>query len=323
MRKNVQRFTLFVLLLMAGPLHAQSTVEVFVSEFSEHELRLVMENNASSFLSEVNTAFEEKREPVPADKNVDRRLSRILSELWSFSPFYIPDDIIIQNAAKTTSGYYEMRNIPIFFVDASGEEHYEEAVLQFTPEGTISEFRIGLAAHRYQELMNKGQDTIDRENRQQILTFVENFRTAYNRKDLQFIEDVFSDQALIIVGRVVQNTGLRSAFEDQVEEKVEFLQFNKDEYIDRLRHLFRINQWIEIGFEEIDIIRHPQPHLQDVYGVSLTQYYNSSIYSDVGHLFLLIDFKKPTEPMIHVRTWQPKREGPDSQRFSIGDLEIL
>jgi len=310
--------TLFLILLMIQPLYAQEEVEVFVSDFSVHELRLVMEENASAFLSEVNTAFREEREPDPDERNVDQSLLRPLSELWSYSPFYIRDEIIIQNAARTTGGYYEMRNIPVYFVDSAGDEHYEEAVIQFSPSGKVTEFRIGLAAHRYQELMNKGQDDIDLENRHQILTFVENFRTAFNRNDLRFIENVFSDYALIIVGRVVQNTGERSAF----EEEVEFLQFTKEEYIDRLRHLFQVNEWIEVGFEEIEIIRHPQPHLKAFYGVSLTQYYNSSIYSDVGHLFLLIDFKKPEEPMIHVRTWQPLRETEESQRYSIGDFRI-
>ncbi len=308
-------------MVISSSVFSQSQVEVFVSEFTQHDLRIMMEENASALFTEVNDAFSSGRVLELDDRIVLNRFHNPLLEMWENTPFYIPEDRIIEDAARLTNGYYEMRNIPVYFVDPDGEEHYEEAVLQFSPSGMISEFRVGLATHRYQELMRQGLDDIDRNNRQEILTFVENFRTSYNRKDLDFIESVFSDQALIIVGRVLQSTGERSAYADQVEEQVEFLQFSKDEYIDRLRHLFNINEWIDVGFEEIEIVRHPR--FEEIYGVQLTQYYNSSIYSDVGFLFLLIDFQKQDEPMIHVRTWQPQRDTPEMQRFSIGDLEIL
>jgi len=309
--------TMLVFICLNKQVLSQNLVEVFVSEFDRHQLRATMEENASAFLSEINLAYKETRGLILDEINVVHSFEYPLQNLWRNSPFYIPDDTIIQNATQLTNGYYEMRNIPAFFADPDGNEHYEEAVLQFSPSGMISEIRIGLVAHRYQELMNQGRDDVDRAHRQEILTFIENFRTSYNRKDLDYIKRVFSDQALIIVGRVIQSTGERSAYADQVE----FLQFTKDEYIDRLHHLFNVNEWIEIGFENIKIIRHPR--FYDIYGVELTQYYNSSIYSDVGYLFLLIDFAKPEEPMIHVRTWQPMRQTNESQRFQIGDLEIL
>jgi hypothetical protein len=128
---------------------------------------------------------------------------------------------------------------------------------------------------------------------------------------------VFSDQALIIVGRVVESTGQRSAYEQQVE----YLQFTKDEYITRLRQIFRANAWIEVGFKDVSILRHPRH--PDVYGVSLTQFYSSTLYSDVGYLFLLIDFRDRDKPMIHVRTWQPTNATPEDQKFSLGDMEIF
>ena len=37
----------------------------------------------------------------------------------------------------------------------------------------------------------------------------------------------------------------------------------------------------------------------------MRQHYDSDIYSDDGYLFLLWDFRDPTAPQIHVRTWQP------------------
>ena len=292
-------------------------VRVFVSDFANHELRLNMEANATAFLTEINDAWNQNRDLNFAPGTLVESYRTPMKEMWETARFYVPDDVVIQSTSRLVSGHYEMRNIPLYFVDPDGDEHYEEGVIQFTPTGIISEFRIGLPAHRFQELMRQGQDDIDAANRHMILSFVENFRTAYNRKDLPFLRDVFSDQALIIVGRVVQNTGQQSAFEQQVE----YLQFTKDEYIERLGNLFRVNTWIDVGFSDIRILRHPRH--RSIYGVNLTQYYNSSIYSDVGYLFLLIDFRIPEEPMIHVRTWQPQYATPETDVFTLGDMEIF
>jgi len=49
----------------------------------------------------------------------------------------------------------------------------------------------------------------------------------------------------------------------------------------------------------------------NVYGVELIQHWNATGYnnvpgySDVGRLFLMIDFRKEDEPLIWVRAWQP------------------
>lgn len=324
--QNILRFLLPTILLTgiwltAQPrdAHAQvpGTVEVFIAEFNEHALRQRMEANATALLSELNAAFTQQRDLQLRAAFVAEEYHKALHEMWRSAHFYVPDDRVIEMASALTSGYYEMRNVPLLFSKPDDDEHYEEAVIQFSPSGLITEFRIGLPSHRYQQLMRQGEDQIDSANRQRILSFTENFRTAYNRKDIDYINTVFSDQALIIVGRVVQSTGTRSAYEQQVE----YLQFTKDEYIDRLRNIFRANTWIDVGFEEIRILRHPRH--PDIYGVNLTQYYNSSIYSDVGYLFLLIDFRKPEEPMIHVRTWQPRNATPEEQIFTLGDMEIF
>ena len=46
----------------------------------------------------------------------------------------------------------------------------------------------------------------DAASRRQILTYCEHLRTAYTTKDIDFLRQVFSDDALIIVGNVVKTT---------------------------------------------------------------------------------------------------------------------
>lgn len=298
------------------------TVQVFIADFTRHELRLKMESNASRLLSEINQAWNQERllnltTGNSTDEHLTQQAASELDAMWETAMFYMPDETIIQTILQQTDGHYEMRNIPLFFLNEEGEEIYEEGVLRFTPSGMISEVRIGLPMHQYQSLIRESQDEVDGENREMILSFVEAFRTAYNTKNLQFIENVFSDEALIIVGRVIESTGEESAFEQQVE----YLQFNKDEYIARLETIFKANTWIDVGFEDISIDRHPR--LDYIYGVYLTQYYTSSIYSDTGYLFLMIDFRVPEEPMIHVRTWEPKNQIPEGDRFQMGLIELF
>lgn len=307
----------WILLCVSVGVRAQDAVEVFVADLANPTLRTAMQTHATALLTEINRAQAEKRALRVNPAHATPEFIQAIGQLWKGEMFRIDGDRIIEAVSRQRDGRYEMRNIPMTFRKPDGTDHYEEGVLQFTPAGLISEFRIGLASHRYNELLRQGQDDIDIANRENILQFVEGFRTAYNRKDADYLNTVFSDQALIIVGRVVQGTGQRSAYEQQVE----YLQFTKDEYITRLRQIFRANAWIEVGFKDVGILRHPR--YPDVYGVSLTQYYSSSLYSDVGYLFLLIDFRDPEKPMIHVRTWQPTNATPEDQKFSLGDMEIF
>jgi len=99
------------------------------------------------------------------------------------------------------------------------------------------------------------------------------------------------------------------------------IRLNKQEYIDRLTRVFKVNQFIKVGFDEIEIYQHP---LYDrIYGVTLLQRWTSSTYSDVGYLFLMIDFKDESHPMIHVRTWQPQKYTAEDEVIGLGDFEIV
>lgn len=321
-KKRMLPVLVILMVLQVNVLHAQDSIQVYISDFSQYDVQQKMEANASNFLSELNRAWDSNEQPEPNDKWLSTSFHEDLKNMWQTAPFYVPEDVIIQPVLETRDGFYEMRNIPLYFLidsetDEELEEVYEEGVIRFSTSGLIMEFRIGLPMHRYQSLIQESKDSVDGENREMILSFIETFRTSYNQKDINFIESVFSEEALIIVGRVVEATGQESVFEQQVE----YLQFNKEDYIERLRTIFNANSWIKVTFEDIRIDRHPRH--QHMYGVYLTQDYSSSIYSDTGYLFLMIDFRKQEEPLIHVRTWEPKSEIPENNRFEMGLIEIF
>lgn len=145
-----------------------------------------------------------------------------------------------------------------------------------------------------------GVDDADR--RHVILNYCEHFRMAYVTKDIDFIRQLFSGKALIIVGNVVKaapGKGARYA----AQQRVEYYLRTKDEYIRRLAKAFAANESIDVEFSDFRIMRHPT--VDGIYGVSLRQRYKSDRYADDGWLFLLWDFRDEAMPCLHVRTWQP------------------
>ena len=143
----------------------------------------------------------------------------------------------------------------------------------------------------------------DADNRRMILNYCEHLRTSYTTKDIDFLRQVFSNQALIIVGNVVRSADNNSATGIEGDEKVTFSLKTKKEYLERLEKVFVANKKIDVKFTDFRIMRHPT--MEGIYGVSMKQKYTSDRYSDDGYLFILWDFRNKSMPLIHVRTWQP------------------
>lgn len=159
----------------------------------------------------------------------------------------------------------------------------------------------------------------DAKNRQMILNYCEHFRTAYTTKDIDFLRQVFSDKALIIVGNVIKPMSNDNKI--QAESKVTYAIHSKQDYISRLGKVFAANQKVDVKFSDFRIMRHPT--MAGIYGVTLRQQYKSDRYSDDGYLFLLWDFRDPSMPLIHVRTWQPAETvGDQEDIISIRDFNL-
>lgn len=312
-------------MLSVSLVSAQHRTQVFLSPIANPQLKQKIQENASFLLTEFNVAFQDRKALTLNEVMFTESARRTIQSLWKTKPFYCEETEVITNLVTRTDRNYEIRNISLVFaMDPAGDSlHYEEGVIILTPTGLVDDFYFGLERHRYKDLLNAGNTVTEFRRRQIILDFVENFRTAYNRKDLPYIRDVFSDHALIIVGKVVEvdensPNMLESSFE---KKKVELIRLNKQQYIERLTRVFQVNQFIKVGFDEIEIFRHP---LYDrIYGVTLLQHWTSSHYSDVGYLFLMIDFKDVDNPMIHVRTWQPEKYTSDDEVIGLGDFEIV
>lgn len=175
----------------------------------------------------------------------------------------------------------------------------------------------------YQEAAKILQGKLDEKDaghRHVILNYCEHLRTAYTTKDIDFLRQVFSDDALIIVGNVVREKagGENMAGADR---RVTYALHTKRDYLNRLAKVFSMNKRIDVRFSDFHIMRHPTR--DGIYGVTLRQHYKSDRYEDDGWLFLLWDFRNPSMPVIHVRTWQPARTvGSEDDVINISDFNL-
>lgn len=143
----------------------------------------------------------------------------------------------------------------------------------------------------------------DAAQRRVILNYCEHFRTAYTTKDIDFLNQIFSDKALIIVGNIVKSKAGTDAAVNGADERVTYSLRSKKEYLQRLNAAFTANKKIDVKFSGFKIMRHPTQ--SGLYGVTLRQKFKTDSYADDGYIFLLWDFRNPSMPLIHVRTWQP------------------
>lgn len=283
-----------------------------------------IESEVSQMLTEINAAQEAGRSlNFSAMGNIGTRVQQSMAMLWENSPFICTDEEIIEHCLTTGSGY-QVRNIPLMMKPTGerefGEDEYQEAVISFDKQGNVESFYLSISMNLYMNVIKSNLELTDLRRRQLILDYVEQFRTAYNQKDINFLNQVFSDDALIITGKVIQ----QKHAEGFSTPKIQYNKQSKEQYIKNLRGVFARNSYIKVTFDEIEVMRHPVN--ANFYGVTLLQGWTSGSYHDDGYLFLLWDFTDENAPQIHVRTWQPDKIGgkplPKDEVFSLSDFDI-
>ena len=213
----------------------------------------------------------------------------------------------IMSKCLLTKRGYQVRGIPVDFAEADEQERRQELTIDFLPDGTISNVAIAIEMHRYDQIMEEKSGDLDFARRQIIIDFVEDFRTAYNRKDIKLLNSVYSDKALIITGKVISEKP--NSDMDRLtltNNKVIYIKQSKQEYLQKLSKVFNTIKYINVKFEDLEVVQHPK--YDDIYGVTLKQYWHTDRYHDEGYLFLMIDFRDADNPLIQVRTWQPCKD---------------
>lgn len=217
-----------------------------------------------------------------------------------------------------SNGQVVCRSFPMSFTFKGNRRTFtEDVVFYLNQEGKVTEVAFGLEQAAVTDIMQRGDWSEDA--RQVMVHFLETYKTAYALKRWDYINSIFSNEALIITGSVVKGTGKKELGPTKMQH-VKYTRLTKEQYMKNLQKCFSSNEYINIHFAD-NIVRrsHTKP---DIYGIQIKQDYFSSSYGDTGYLFLLIDFTKPEAPVIHVRTWQPDND-PNVRDGRIGIADFL
>ncbi len=290
-------------LLAVGAMAAHAQVEVeIIDGIDNASLKSTIENNASRFLSEAYNAFNQDR-ALNLSGLVAPQAESSIEMLWE-NVHYRPEDQYIGEILLNSTDGYQIRNIPLAIrpQDSNTDEDYKEAVINFDRSGRISEVYFSIEGNTYKQIMEKGIQLNDVERRLEILDYVERFRTSYNQRDLNFLDQVFSDDALIITGKVITPRKMTDGMSIS-SPSIKYTKQDKKQYLAKLKRIFSTVRYINVNFDDVVVKRHGTN--PNIYGVRVVQHWNTSSYSDEGYVFMVWDFTNPDAPQIHVRTWQP------------------
>ena len=157
-----------------------------------------------------------------------------------------------------------------------------------------------------------------------MTSFLENYKTAYCLKRLDYIRDVFADDARIIVGNVLKHQqkprpGQERQISIEGQEIIRYNRYTKDEYLNQLAQTFSRSEFINIRFSRNEVQWLTKFKDKKVFAIQIGQEYDSSRYADKGYLFLLVDLTDESLPQIYVRSWQPNEVSMD-KLYNAGDF---
>jgi len=230
----------------------------------------------------------------------------------------------------SNSNYFVVRGIKVWIDTPSNKiKQHRYLVFVFDQNEILIQVRYELDEHDYYDLFGAPDDTTLSLGRRKVITdFLETFRIAYNTKNIDTLRKIFSKKALVIVGFVPQiNETKPGARVKSTVNEARLIEHPIDEYLKKLESvIFKNNSSIDVSFKKEKITQ--DSLYRDIFGVNLEQrwkssYYNKSRdYEDSGYLFLLIDFRVPQSPKIHVRAWQQYPVEP-KDRIDLDKFEII
>ncbi|MCR5820970.1 MAG: LPP20 family lipoprotein [Bacteroidaceae bacterium] len=195
----------------------------------------------------------------------------------------------------------------------------EEMVFTMDKQAKISSLAFGLGNTAEQDILYKG--AWPEQVRTILMQFMENYKTAFALKRLDYINTIFDKNAVIITGNEVQVSNIPSWQVDRnskriSQKKIQYMRYDKERYLSKLAKNFKEKEFINIHFTNNDVKKLGS---EDIYAIQIAQDYYSDNYADKGYLMLIIDITKPERPLIKVRTWQPDKD-PDFGFYGPGDF---
>lgn len=329
--------------IMAFTVRAQTTVSFSVAEGSlkASPLRTSIENNAGKLLTMLTRACARNSETLNfAGINISPEARTALLQLWKYQHFKVagtPDANGVIKIEKPvlhmTRATYQIRNILMDMEPVEGKNvvgnasESTEVAIVFDGRGNILDFLITLPDQQVSKVMENVKSVEDEYNRRLVLYWMEVMRTAYVQKDIDLLRELFSPDAVVIVGRVMKPIKSDVSFRVPTSQ---YTQQSGEEYLNHLQPIFDKYD-IELTFDinPDDILsagkRSEQPRY---YIVKAFQDWRTvrangrTQYHDEGNLFVLWDFEDPERPKLLYRIWQNAEDPKQWDFIDFNNLDI-
>ncbi len=195
---------------------------------------------------------------------------------------------------------YLVRGVKAKFSFKRNNKSFVEDLVFYIKDGKIDGINFGLEQSALDDIMRHSM--WEPKSRQVLVNFLENYKTAYALERIDYLDAVFSEDALIIIGnKITEHTADDAVALNQ--ERYEKCRMTKGQYIDRLRNVFAKQEYVNIQFEDAAVKKTSHDANSERYEIIIKQHYYSTTYADKGYLFLLADISDPERPVIHVRVW--------------------
>ena len=153
------------------------------------------------------------------------------------------------------------RSIPMAFSFQNNKRKFvEDVTFTFDENKKIECVAFGLGSQAKTDIFNKGVGAWSDYAKMVIATFLENYKTAFALKRLDYLESVFDDNATIITGHIIKKNpklnieGQTSTFGDN-KPLIKYTRQTKSEYLRKLKMCFQSNQFINIRFADNDVVK--------------------------------------------------------------------
>ena len=210
------------------------------------------------------------------------------------------------------------RSVPMKFTFKNNKRSFvEDVTFTFNKDEKIESVAFGLDKTARDDIFQR-ETPWSEDVRMQLATFLENYKTAFALKRLDYIKSIFDDDAIIIVGHVTKHANKKGENQQYIDnDMVKYTRQDKTTYLKNLEKSFGSNEFINIRFTDNDIKKMGKG--EDTFGILIHQDYYSSNYGDTGYLFLMVDMNDMNAPIIKVRTWQPNRDSKWNGNFERDD----
>ena len=322
-----KQLTYFILFLLAGlfihqpsNIFSQSALEVdlLTYDYTERNICDKIEKNLRKLIENVNAVYWEDTTLSPDSTLFTGHGYLKIKSLIESNNIYFDLEKYTRTLIKNKE-YYQVRDISVHLdLKDTKQKPVQYLILDFDNKGKLADADYG----GWSQFDFIGSEKVKTQKIKDFIDeFLQDYKTAYQKENYDYIEKIFSDDALIIVGKVLRDKKSTHSDIEKKPPRIVLEKRSKHEYLTNLKNVFDKNEQIIVEFDNVEITQ--KNNFPDIYGVTLLQKWWSSSYHDQGWLFLMLNMQDENKPVVvDIRTWHPGYLD-DRSPFGLNNIKFL